>query len=146
MSQHLPTPRGSSSRRGPLRIGDAERDQAVAVLSDHFVAGRLTQEEFEERSGQATRARYDNDLAPLFDDLPEPAATQSGPSRWSPGFRSGPQRMAPPPILWLLPVLMIGLVIATITFAAPWFLWVFFWIALLGGPHHHGRWQPPHRR
>jgi len=142
MSQHLPTPRGS--RRGPIRIGDAERDQAVAVLSDHFVAGRLTQEEFEERSGQATRARYDEDLSPLFDDLPEPAGVRPAPGRWSP--RSGPQRMGPPPLLFLLPVLMIGLVVATVTFAAPWFLWVFFWIALLGGPHHHRRWQHQHRR
>src|SRR3954451_20469237 len=44
-----------------VRIGDAERDQAVSLLSDHFVAGRLTQAEFEERSEQATRSRYNDE-------------------------------------------------------------------------------------
>jgi hypothetical protein len=134
MSQHLP------DRTGPIRIGDTERDRAVAVLSDHFVAGRLTQEEFEERSNQATRARYDADLAPLFADLPDPAASQPRPQMWSPGFRPGP-----PPFLWLIPVLMVGLVVGTVSLAAPWILWVLFWIAMFGGPYNHRRWHHPRR-
>ena len=140
MSQHLP------DRTGPIRIGDAERDQAVAMLSEHFVAGRLTQEEFEERSDQATRARYADDLAPLFTDLPEPAASQPGPRTWSPGFRPGPQRFrpGPPPFLLLLPVLMVGLLVGTVFLAAPGILWVLFWIALFSGPYSHHRWH--HRR
>jgi hypothetical protein len=133
MSQHLP------DRTGPIRIGDAERDQAVAVLSDHFVAGRLTQEEFEERSDQATRARYDEDLSPLFADLPDPAASQPVPQTWSPALRPGP-----PPFLWLIPVLMVGLVVGTVSLAAPWILWVLFWIAMFSRPYHR-RWHNPHR-
>lgn len=142
MSQHIP------ARTGPLRIGDAERDQAVAVLSEHFVAGRLTQDEFEERSDQATRARYADDLAPLFADLPEPAALQPGPGMWSPGFRPGPQRFRPglPPFLWLAAVLMVGLVVGTVSLAAPWILWVLFWIALFSGPYNRRRWHHTHRR
>jgi DUF1707 SHOCT-like domain len=35
--------------RREIRVSDAERDQAVAELSEHFQSGRLTQEEFEER-------------------------------------------------------------------------------------------------
>jgi hypothetical protein len=142
MNQHLP------ERTGPIRIGDAERDQAVAVLSDHFVAGRLTQEEFEERSNQATRARYDNDLSPLFADLPDPAAAQPGPLTWSQGFRPGPQSFRPgaPPFLWLIPILMVGLVVGTVSLAAPWILWVLFWIVMFGGPYDHRRWNHPHRR
>jgi hypothetical protein len=142
MSQHLP------ARTGPLRIGDAERDQAVAVLSEHFVAGRLTQDEFEERSDQATRARYTDDLSPLFADLPDPAASQPGPRTWSPGFRPGPQglRPGPPPFLWLAAVLMVGLVVATVSLAAPGILWVLFWIALFSGPYNHRRRHHPHRR
>jgi hypothetical protein len=133
-------------RTGPMRIGDAERDQAVAVLSEHFVAGRLTQEEFEERSDQATRARYTDDLSPLFADLPDPAASQPGPRTWSADFHPGQQsfRPGPPPFLWLAPVLMVGLVIGTVSLAAPWILWVLFWIALFSGPHNHRRWH--HRR
>ncbi|GAA1593034.1 hypothetical protein GCM10009789_53850 [Kribbella sancticallisti] len=142
MSQHLP------DRTGPLRIGDAERDQAVAVLSEHFVAGRLTQDEFEERSDQATRARYTDDLTALFVDLPDKAVAQATPAAWSPAARSGPprRRTGPPPIMFLAPVLMIGLVIAAVSFAAPWILWMFFWIALFSGPHHHHRRHHPGRR
>jgi Domain of unknown function (DUF1707) len=142
MSQHLPI------RTGPIRIGDAERDQAVAVLSEHFVAGRLTQEEFEERSDQATRARYAGDLSPLFADLPDPAASQPGPQRWSPGFRPGPQRFqpVPPAFLLLAPVLMVGLVVAAVSLAAPWIFLVLFWIAMLSGPYNHRRRHHPHRR
>jgi len=142
MSQHLP------ARTGPIRIGDAERDQAVAVLSEHFVAGRLTQDEFEERSNQATRARYADDLSPLFADLPESAASQPGPRTWSPGFRPGPQgfRPGPPPFLWLAAVLIIGLVVGTVTLAAPWILWLLFWIALFSGPYNRRRSHHPHRR
>ena len=55
---------------GDIRVSDADRDQAIAELSEHFQAGRLTQEEFEERSGRALQARTGNDLAALFTDLP----------------------------------------------------------------------------
>jgi hypothetical protein len=142
MTEHLP------AETGPLRIGDAERDQAVATLSDHFVAGRLTQEEFEERSNQATRARYDVDLAPLFADLPKAEAPQYAQRAWSPAFGAGPQRIRPGlmPFLWLAPFVMVGLVVATVTLAAPWVLWMLFWIVMFSGPYHNRRWQGPHRR
>ena len=55
---------------GGIRVSDADRDQAIAELSEHFQAGRLTQEEFEERSGRALQARTGDDLAALFTDLP----------------------------------------------------------------------------
>jgi Domain of unknown function (DUF1707) len=56
--------------RGDLRVSDADRDRAVAELSEHFQTGRLTQEEFEDRSGQALRARTGKELSELFTDLP----------------------------------------------------------------------------
>jgi hypothetical protein len=55
---------------GGIRVSDADRDRAIAELSEHFQAGRLTQEEFEERSGHALRAKTGDDLAALFTDLP----------------------------------------------------------------------------
>jgi hypothetical protein len=55
---------------GGIRVSDADRDQAIAELSEHFQSGRLTQEEFEERSGRALQARTGDDLADLFTDLP----------------------------------------------------------------------------
>jgi hypothetical protein len=119
-----------------VRIGDAERDRAVAQLSEHFVAGRLTQGEFEERSEQVTHARYADDIEPLFDDLPAPAELQPAQPRVPAGVRrAGP----PPPFLMIAPFLMIGLVVSSIALTAPWLLWGLFWIVLLSGMgRHHG--------
>jgi hypothetical protein len=131
-------PRGRSDVPAKrVRIGDAERDQAVSLLSDHFVAGRLTQAEFEERSEQATRSRYNDELGPLFDDLPtsrELQVAQRVPA--GVGRRPGP----PPPIMMLMPFLMIGLVISSLALAAPWLLWGVFWVVLMSGMSNR-RWQ-----
>ncbi len=124
--------------RKRVRIGDAERDQAVSLLSDHFVAGRLTQAEFEERSEVVTRARYADDLEPLFDDLPSSRELQVVPGPANLRRRPGP----PPPFLMLAPFLMIGLVITSVALTAPWLLWGMFWIVMISGVsrrrwHHH---------
>jgi len=72
------TPDDPSSR---LRVSDADRDGAIAELSTHFQAGRLTADEFEERAGQALLARTAADLAALFTDLPrQPQAVTSPPA------------------------------------------------------------------
>lgn len=55
-----------------LRIGDAERNQAVEALQTHHQAGRLDLSEFEDRMGTALSAKVAGDLYPLFTDLPEP--------------------------------------------------------------------------
>lgn len=52
------------------RIGDAERQAAVEALSEHFVAGRLDNAEFNQRMDAAMQARTAAELAPLFADLP----------------------------------------------------------------------------
>jgi hypothetical protein len=59
---------------GDTRVSDAERDVALAELSEHFQAGRLTQEEFDHRSGRALAARTGNELRELFTDLPRTEA------------------------------------------------------------------------
>jgi uncharacterized protein DUF1707 len=58
--------------REPLRIGDDERNKAVALLSDHMAEGRLTQSEFNDRLGLVLSARTAADLEPVFVDLPGP--------------------------------------------------------------------------
>jgi hypothetical protein len=55
-----------------LRIGNAEREQAVQALGEHFAQGRLTPEEFDERMTAAYDARTASDLDRLFLDLPRP--------------------------------------------------------------------------
>jgi DUF1707 SHOCT-like domain len=73
---------------GGIRVSDADRDQAIAELSEHFQAGRLTQEEFEERSGRALQARTGDDLAALFTDLPG-RSTVPVPPAGGPVFAAG---------------------------------------------------------
>src|SRR3954468_18042408 len=69
-------------RAQPVRIGDAERDEALDKLGDHFAAGRLTREEFDERSEAAMGARFDSDLEVIFRDLPgDHRATVARPER-----------------------------------------------------------------
>jgi TM2 domain-containing membrane protein YozV len=55
-----------------LRIGTAERESAVKILSEHMSEGRLSLEEYEERMALALEARTQADLKPLFTDLPAP--------------------------------------------------------------------------
>ena len=63
-----------------MRVSDADRDRAVSELTEHFQAGRLTSDEFDERSGQALRARTGSDLSGLFTDLPTLAAPAAPPT------------------------------------------------------------------
>lgn len=55
---------------GDLRVSDADRDRALAALSEHYQAGRLTLEEFEERSEQTLKSKTERELRGLFTDLP----------------------------------------------------------------------------
>ena len=60
-----------------LRIGDDERETAVTALGDHYAAGRLTKDEYDERAAQAWAARTRSALWPLFADLPRPEPVPS---------------------------------------------------------------------
>lgn len=53
-----------------MRASDADRDLAIAELSRHFQAGRLTSDELDERMGQALAARTLGDLREPMTDLP----------------------------------------------------------------------------
>ena len=112
--------------RSDIRVSDAERDQAIAELSEHFQAGRLTQDEFDDRSGRALQARTGGDLGGLFTDLP-PRRAVTPPQSAFPGadteFTPGG-----PPRPNFLPVgrVIIAFVVAAIIAGG-----------LFGG-HHHG--------
>ena len=64
-----------------LRASDADREQALAALREHMIAGRLTLEEFCERVEAALRARVTGELAHLQNDLPEAFAKRAGSRR-----------------------------------------------------------------
>jgi hypothetical protein len=55
---------------GDLRVSDADRDRALSELSEAFQAGRITADEFEQRSAQAMDARTGKELTDLLADLP----------------------------------------------------------------------------
>jgi Domain of unknown function (DUF1707) len=67
-----------------VRASDADRDAVLAELSAHYQAGRLTADEFGDRSGRALAARTGQDLAEVLTDLPA-----VGPGR-PPARRRGP--------------------------------------------------------
>ncbi|MFC4586939.1 DUF1707 SHOCT-like domain-containing protein [Sphaerisporangium corydalis] len=57
--------------RDDLRIGDAERDEVMTALREHFAQGRLTHDELDERLDTALGARTVGDLRRVTADLPE---------------------------------------------------------------------------
>lgn len=58
-----------------IRVGDAERSDALDRLGTLFADGYLDVAEFEERTGQAAVARTRGELSMLFDDLPAEPVT-----------------------------------------------------------------------
>ncbi len=129
------------------RIGDAERDAAVQALGEHYAAGRITKEEFDERSDRAMRARTDSDLRPLFADLPLLAPQAA--LRPVMGQTGGPRQPAP---AWrqrvrLLPLVLVLIAVALATEA--WWLFFVVWILFACRPHpsrtHHWPSEPSRR-
>jgi len=53
-----------------IRASDQDRDVVVAVLRDAYAAGRLTLEEFDERTTAAYASRTWGELRKLTEDLP----------------------------------------------------------------------------
>jgi hypothetical protein len=59
-----------------LRVSDQDRDLAGQQLREHFAAGRLTQDELNERVQTAYSARTQRELESLLWDLPALPATR----------------------------------------------------------------------
>jgi class 3 adenylate cyclase len=57
-----------------VRASDAEREQAVTLLRDHYEAGRLSEDDLSERIESAYGARTVAELHQLLTDLPSPRA------------------------------------------------------------------------
>ena len=74
-----------------VRIGDTEREAALRALGEHMGAGRLTVDEYGERSARVAASKTRGDVADLFTDLPEPRP------------RFGPVTPPPPPPVYPQP-------------------------------------------
>ncbi|GAB85730.1 DUF1707 domain-containing protein [Gordonia rubripertincta] len=71
-----------------LRVGNPERERAIALLNDAFASGYLEIVEFEDRSGLVYTAKTRRELRTMLEDLPSaaklfpepPAAAPAGPA------------------------------------------------------------------
>jgi hypothetical protein len=103
----MPDEANYSRRSGPrdrqLRVGDAEREAVAEILRREHLAGRLDNEEFDERIERCLAAKTYSELDELIRDLPvdEPRllAARSG---WRP---------------WPVPFFFLPLVVAAIVFS-----------------------------
>jgi hypothetical protein len=70
-----------------LRASDEDRQRIVAALQRHTAAGRLTLDEFANRTDQALAAATQADLAGVVSDLPidvpEPVGGSGSTQRWA---------------------------------------------------------------
>jgi uncharacterized protein DUF1707 len=132
---------------GSLRVSDADRDRAIAELSEHYQAGRLTTEELEDRTGRALAARTSADLAALFTDLPRrqaPVTSAAASAPASPGW-SWPARVPVVPVAILAVVAVLALLSGHLFHIA----WVpvvaIIVVRLLAGGRDRRRWdgRPP---
>ena len=111
------------------RIGDAERDAATARLGDHFAAGRLEHEEYDERLDAIWSARTRADLDQLFWDLPALAAPRAAPPVVRPRSRD-----------WRIPfwMLVVGAVLLIAEFDVQWWVWLIGLVVFLKRPWARG--------
>lgn len=72
----------SEVSRRRMRVGTAERDAVLEVLSLAYADGQLDHEEFTERQEKCLVAKFDDELVPLMADLPaaRAVAQQSQPT------------------------------------------------------------------
>ncbi|WP_433661907.1 DUF1707 SHOCT-like domain-containing protein [Nocardia sp. CA-128927] len=121
-----------------VRVGTAEREDAMQRLSDHFAAGRLSVAEFDERSAVIAAAVTRGDITPVFADLPDPLVKAAAvPAKSASGFLSEwPER-----VMAVVPILAVILFFVTGSWL--WFLAIPLMGALLfggrHGDHDHGR-------
>ena len=135
---------GSPSDVPSVRIGTVEREAAASALSEHFAAGRLDQDELEERLDRTYAAKTAADLEPLFQDLPRPAlpVAAAEPDRAA-GLRRSNGRSA-----LLFAVLAFAVLWVAVVRIPPFFLIPLVWIFVARG--HRGRrggpWGAPSHR
>lgn len=116
-----------------IRISDADREQVVARLREHFAEGRLTSDELDERIAAALSAKTAGDLRRVMADLPGPAPVP--PLSWpGPPWAGGPwvvYRRRRPRILPLALLALIAVLVlpgAGLLFLAFFKLLLLFWL------------------
>ena len=126
-----------------VRIGNAERDRAADLLGEHFRAGRLDVHEYDERITAAYAAKTDDDLAPLFADMP---GTGSSVQKKRP-YVEPARGYAPVPLLVIrgvalaiLGLIAVGLVITSAPFVL---IGLLIWLKMSGRMCGGRYWRSP---
>ena len=71
-----------SAPGGPRRLaGEADREQLVALLREHYALGQLDDDELDRRVGVVLGARYMDEAASAVTDLPQLAAPEAAAGR-----------------------------------------------------------------
>ncbi len=144
-----------------LRIGNAERASAMKALDEHMSAGRLSIDEYGDRTAAASTATTRSELVALFSDLPAPHPVLPDPTAvggWLPDRAGSATPATPatypdrpvfgrwgPRLVALTPLVAVALFFAT---SGLWhFSWVFFLLVpAVGTLVHGGRRDRRHRR
>ncbi len=125
-----------------MRLSDADRQQALDTLGEHFAQGRLTRDELDERSDAVWSAKTHGDLSPIFADLPVQAPARPegrrprGPRGW-PAARG-----------LLVPVLVVLVVLTVITHLPLVLLGLVLWFCIgrrVWHRHAQRDWPPGYR-
>jgi hypothetical protein len=148
------------SADGTQRLSNADRDQAVATLRQHYSEGRLTEPEFGERAQAARTAVTRADLVPLFSDLPvvnppvqtsvPPRAPYTAPDGHQNGghqngaYQNGayqparPSGAARPVVMAIVPIVALALFIITGNLFSWSWSWVWFLLVPVAGAIVYG--------
>ena len=134
-----------------IRASDRDREQVVEILRAHYAEGRLTLEEFDERTTAAYAGKTWGDLLDLIHDLP--ADVRLGADLAVTGQAVSPRARAslPPRLVPLVPLLIAGLILVSfaggsarypghhhyLTFISAWPLVVLVLLLLLRGGRRH---------
>jgi hypothetical protein len=114
-----------------LRAADRDRDQVAESLREHYAQGRLTMEEYDERTTAAVSAKTMGDLRALTADLPGLSAPADPPERaWTPKQM---RWIAVGGVVAAVLVLALVTVFGRMVFAVPSWLFILIVVRLLHG-------------
>lgn len=122
-----------------MRVSDREREGVVDALRKHTGEGRLSIEEFEERTTEVMLSRTGAELRATLRDLPPLRMARSDARRWS----------LPPDVMWLAPAVVAAALIAIVGgpvwplwVVGPWLAWIvvasLMWAPWSRGWHRRG--------
>lgn len=117
-----------TTNNGAVRASDVDRERALSLLRDHWLAGRLTLDEYEERCDEATSACYIDELRWSVRELPYPLP-EHGAAGLAPAPPAVAQKPAPPEPPASGSTATLSLVLGTLALSIAWIPF-FFMLAL----------------